>query len=229
MNKLHLKVETQHFIINYNEEDKDCQDDVASLLESSYFRIAMTFEQKFDDKLIIEIYTNLKELHLALGFPDAPDWIRGGLGSGKIIIASPLNPPPGSGYSNVVNTAVHEFIHIILNKINNNIPRWLDDGVASFEAKDNNEVWIKNTIKQGIEENAIPLFNDLDTGDDFETFFKRNGYQYSYSIIEFVVEEFGYEKLLHFIKNPRDFKGAFGLTEDQFRDKWVDYLKDNYR
>jgi len=50
---------------------------------------------------------------MALGLPDAPDWIRGGLGIGKIVIASPLNPPPGSDFNNVLNTAVHEFVHII--------------------------------------------------------------------------------------------------------------------
>lgn len=41
----------------------------------------------------------------------------------------------------------------------------------------------------------VPTFNDLDTGEDFKIFFTRNGYQYSYTIVESIIKEFGYDKL----------------------------------
>ena len=135
-------------------------------------------KQQLQEKLTIEIHSDLKQLHNALGLSNAGDWIRGGLGKGKIIIASPLNPPPGSGFHNVLNTAVHEFVHIIVNQINDDTPRWLNEGIASYEAKDNDENWIKESVKNGLLSNMIPSFKDLDTGDDFEAFFKCNGYQY---------------------------------------------------
>ncbi len=91
-------------------------------------------------------------------------------------IASPLNPPPGSQFYNVLNTAVHEFVHIIVNKIKEDTPRWLNEGIAGYEAKDNDENWIRKTIRNGLVNNILPTFKDLDTGEDFETFFKRNGY-----------------------------------------------------
>lgn len=33
----------------------------------------------------------------------------------------------------------------LINKINDATPRWLNEGIASYEAKDNNESWIKLT------------------------------------------------------------------------------------
>ncbi|APQ75937.1 peptidase MA family metallohydrolase [Clostridium botulinum] len=163
-----------------------------------------------------------------IGFPNAPDWIRGGLGIGKIVIASPLNPPPGSQFYNVLNTVVHEFVHIIVNKINEDTPRWLNGGIACYEAKDNDENWIRKTVRNELVNNMIPTFKDLDTGEDFETFFKRNGYQYSYTIVESIINLFGYDKLRNLIKSPNSFVEIFSITEDKLQDKWIDYIKVNY-
>lgn len=226
--KLNLRKETQHFIVYYTEFDKRCIDKVSEVLENSYNRITNNFNQQLHEKLIIEIHPDHNQLHIALGFPNAPDWVRGGVGIGKIVIASPLNPPAGSEFYNVLNTAVHEFVHIIVNKINDNTPRWLNEGIACYEAKDNNENWIIKTVKNGLVNNIIPTFKDLDTGKDFETFFNRNGYQYSYTIVESIIKLFGYDKLHKLIKSPKSFEEIFGITEDELQDKWSDYIKENY-
>jgi len=226
--KLNLRKERAHFIIYYSEADNTCIDKVSDVLEKSYSRITTIFNEQLEEKLIIEIHSDLKELHIALGFPNAPDWIRGGLGANKIVIASPLNPPPGSKFDNVLNTAVHEFVHIIVNKINKDTPRWLNEGIACYEAKDNDENWIRKTVKNGLENSMVPAFKDLDTGEDFETFFKLNGYQYSYTIVESIVEDFGYEKLYSLIKSPNNFIDIFGITEKQFENNWIEHIKGNY-
>lgn len=144
---LNLRKETQHFIIHYTEFDKKCIDEVSDVLENSYNRITNNLNQQLQEKLIIEIHSDHNQLHKALGFSNALEWVRGGLGIGKIVIASPLNPPPGSEFHNVLNTSVHEFVHIIVNKINQNTPRWLNEGIACYEAKDNNENWIIKTVE----------------------------------------------------------------------------------
>lgn len=160
---------------------------------------------------------------------DAPLWIRGGLGKDRIIIASPLNPPKGSEFNNVVNTAVHEFTHFIIHKINLNIPRWLDEGIASYEAKDNSETWIVNTIKSGIKDNNIPSLKDLDTREDFALFFNRNGYQYSYTIVEAIVNLYDYESLRNLIKSSCDFMNTFKITECEFQNRWINFINENYK
>lgn len=227
-NALNLVKETDNFIVYYTEFDERCIVKVLDDLEKNYHRITSNLNQKLDDKLVIEVYSDLKDLHLALGLSDAPNWIRGGLRDGEIIIASPMNPPPGSDFDNVLKTAVHEFVHIIVNKINKDIPRWLNEGIACFEAKDNNDDWIRETVENGLINNKVPTFKDLDTGDDFSTFFDRDGYQYSYTIIESIVEEFGYDKLRNLIKYPNEFKRIFMINEKQLQDKWIDYIKRNY-
>ncbi|MBU3113068.1 peptidase MA family metallohydrolase [Clostridium lacusfryxellense] len=225
---LNLSQETQHFIIYYTEVDKTCIDKVSEVLENNYNRITVNLNQQIDEKLSIEIHSELNQLHRALGLINAPNWIRGGIGVGKIVIASPLNPPPRSEFNNVVNTAVHEFVHIIVNKINGDTPRWLNEGIACYEAKDNNEEWIRETVENGLVNNIVPTLNELDTGEDFETFFKRDGYQYSYTIVESIIKEFGYDKLCDLIKSPKSFVDIFEKTELQFQKNWIEFIKKNY-
>ncbi|GFP76211.1 hypothetical protein [Clostridium fungisolvens] len=222
--KLNLRSETEHFIICFRENDSKCIDKVIDALENNYSRITINLEQKLENKLIIEIHSNIKSLHTALGLQDAPDWIRGGLGAGKIIIASPLNPPPGSNFDNVLNTAIHEFVHILVNKINSNTPRWLNEGIACYEAKDNNENWIRQTVSEGISNGEIPTFKDLDTGEDFKTFFDRNGYQYSYTMVEAIVNLFGYDKLRKLVKSPNKFDEVLNISEADLYKKYVDFI-----
>jgi hypothetical protein len=226
--KLNLSRETQHFIIYYTEVDKTCIDKVSEVLEDNYNRITINLNQQIEERLSIEIHSDLNQLHSALGLINAPNWIRGGIGVGKIVIASPLNPPPRSEFNNVINTAVHEFVHIIVNKINADTPRWLNEGIACYEAKDNNEEWIRETVKDGLVNNILPTLKDLNTGQDFETFYKRDGYQYSYTIVETIIEEFGYDKLYDLIKSPNSFVDIFGKTELQFQNSWIEYIKKNY-
>lgn len=83
-------------------------------------------------------------------------------------------------------------------------------------------------IENGLVNNVLPTFRDLDTGEDFETFFKLNGYQYSYTIVESIIKLFGYDKLCNLIKAPNNFVEIFGITEDELQDKWIDYIKVNY-
>ena len=208
--EVNLRKETDHFTILYCEADSTCIDKVSDILESSY-------------KSITE---NLKE---GLGIGDIPEWVRGGLAKDKIAIASPLNPPVHADINNILRTAVHEFVHIIVHKININAPRWLDEGTAGFMAKDNKESWIIKTVSDGLKNNTVPTIKELDTGADFESFFKRDGYQYSYTIVESIVKQFGYDKLHDLIKNPECCKQILGLTEDELQDKWMEYIKENYK
>ena len=54
------------------------------------------------------------------------------------------------------------------------------------------------------------------------------GYQWSYTIIEFAVNTFGTQKLHAWIKNNGDFNSVFEISKEKFWTRWVDYLKAAY-
>jgi hypothetical protein len=83
-------------------------------------------------------------------------------------------------------------------------------------------------IKKGLENNTIPTFDDLDTREDFQAFFKKDGYQYSYTIVEAIVNIFGYDKLRNLVKTPDKIVDVFGITKNELQNKWIEYIRNNY-
>ncbi|UCD64066.1 MAG: hypothetical protein JSW34_01145, partial [Candidatus Zixiibacteriota bacterium] len=57
-----------------------------------------------------------------------------------------------------------------------------------------------------------------------------NGYQFSYTIIEYAVHEFGMDAVVALILAPNDFEAAFGegVTMEQFEAGWMQFLRDRY-
>ena len=115
--------ESSHFIAEYHESERTCVEEVLNLLEERYSDITEKTGRELKQKTTVKICSDRAELNLALGIEDAPEWIRGGIAAGKKVIASPLNPPPGSNYEQVINTVVHEFTHVLIKEINPHIPR----------------------------------------------------------------------------------------------------------
>ncbi|MGL4108747.1 hypothetical protein [Clostridium sp. LP20] len=50
------KIETEHFIINYNVVDKTCIDDVLEVIEANYNRITTNLNQKLEEKLLLYLH-----------------------------------------------------------------------------------------------------------------------------------------------------------------------------
>lgn len=214
--------------MEYHESEKECVSEVLSLLEDKYSTITKKIGKELKEKIAVKICSDRNELVQTLGLKDAPEWVRGGIAEGKTVIASPLNPPPGSGYHNVINTVVHEFVHVLLREINKEIPKWLDEGIASFEGKDNDEAWIKDTILLGLRNRTVPTLDELDTGKDFKQFFEIGGYQYSYAITEFIISVYGYETLMELVKRPNESDEILQITKEELYCKWIRYMEDYY-
>lgn len=87
----------------------------------------------------------------------------------------------------------------------------------------------KGSDKSGIKDNNIPSLKDLDTREDFALFFNRNGYQYSYTIVEAIVNLYDYESLRNLIKSSCDFMNTFKITECEFQNRWINFINENYK
>lgn len=87
-------------------------DQIDRELVKNYSRITSKLKYCPRHKIIVEIYPELKEFHEAIGYPEAPDWVVGFAGNGKIQMVSPLNPGPQHTYDSLIKAAVHEFINL---------------------------------------------------------------------------------------------------------------------
>ena len=221
---LTLNKETEHFLFYSLNNDINTIDDLADELENNFERVTGDLRKKPAEKITVKVYPDIQLFHNAVGNPNAPDWAIGLVKNRKIHMVSPLNPGPEHTYKSVLHSIVHEFTHIVIREINpRNIPVWLNEGVASYEGR--NIINIKTIISSDIIKSVVPSLSELNNR---ERFVDLKGYEYSYTMVEYLVHQYGYDKLVELIKTPENIENILGLTEENLYQRWLNYLKQNY-
>lgn len=213
--------ETLHFIVYYNSQDEACVNDMLERMESEFSRVCENLDYIYSNKVSVTIYSTMEEL---LEDNNIYGNIAGMVtGEDSLIVVSPLCE--GWDYNEQLKVVIHEFIHLVVNHINWRVPPWLNEGIAYYECGQ----WelIENNFEDRVRIGNIPTFEDF--GDSYNTLFRIEGWQaYVYTLIGYIIDEYGYDALRNYILNPLQYEDIFGLPKDQFWEKWVDYLENNY-
>jgi len=115
--------------------------------------------------------------------------------------------------NNRLTAALHEFIHNVhINKTGKKyIPHWLMDGVAMYYSQQS-DMYGKTHYSKMLEE-EFPSIEDLTVykGDNFWT-----PYMYGYTMIEYILQEYGEEKLLEVINEYGDIEEVLEISYEEF-------------
>ncbi|HNW76114.1 MAG TPA: peptidase MA family metallohydrolase, partial [Bacteroidales bacterium] len=204
-------------------------DSLAITLENNYSRITNHLGIHIDKKIKVKIFPNIQAFHAAINLPDAPDWFVGvAFNTDEIMMVSPLHPGSVHTYESLMQVVVHEFTHIAVydargDKGVTGFPRWLDEGYAQYEAGQVNERILK-IVELSVTAKTPPTWTQLDTVSVME-FGNMNGYGLSVTIVKFLVDTYGIDKLVLLIKEPENFEIIYGLSEYTLEKHWIQYLK----
>ena len=180
----------------------------------------------FSEKIDVIIYPDIKAFHKAIYLENAPDWVVGAAGKNELKIVSPLNPGTVHNYESLVKAIVHELSHTMIINMRAQgrvgLPKWLDEGFAFFYAKQLTKK-VKEISFNKLKKAKIPTWDTLNKAGTVK-FGDINGYVFSASIVEFLVNKYGYESIRKLILNPSDFENIFGMTEIKLEREWNKYL-----
>jgi RNA polymerase sigma-70 factor (ECF subfamily) len=223
-----LAKESKHFNFYSTTSDIKALDSLAITLENNYSRITNHLGTQIDKKINVKVFPNIKAFHVAINYPDAPDWVVGSCNGDELMMVSPLNPGSIHTYASLLQVIVHEFVHIAVSYARGdkgwtNLPRWLSEGYAQYEAGQVNE-HIRKLVEKSLTENTPPTWTQLDTASVME-FGNMNGYGLSVTIVEFLVVTYGIDKLVLLIKAPANFEIIYGLPEHTLEKQWIQYVK----
>ena len=225
---LNLQKTSQHFDFYSSDVDRKALDDIAKALEDNYGRITDHLRTQFTKRIKVYIYPDTKTFHNAIYMPDAPDWVVGAGGINELKMVSPLNPGSAHTYASLMQAIVHELTHaVVLNARGERglagLPKWLNEGYAFYEAHQMNDD-MRRTVKSHSSEKAPPTWVQLDTASVVE-FGNMDGYAFSTMIIEFLVNTYGFEKLLRLIMAPENMDAIYGISRVDLEKQWIQYLK----
>lgn len=225
---LTLTKESRHFAFYSTQGDTRVLDSLSGILENNYARITNRLEIQINDKIKVKVFPDIKSFHVAIKYPDAPDWVVGGCMGTELLMVSPLNPGSIHTYESLMQVVVHEFVHIAVyyamgEKAVTGLPNWLSEGYAQYEAGQINE-HIRKIVESGVKAKDPPTWSQLASASAME-FGNMNGYGLSVTIVDFLVANYGIEKLVSLIKEPENIEAIYGLPENTLEKQWVQYIK----
>ncbi|MFT4832269.1 MAG: hypothetical protein ACI815_001922 [Psychroserpens sp.] len=92
------------------------------------------------------------------------------------------------------------------------MPNWLNEGYAFYEAKQLTESQ-REIIHSNLLKNTIPTWNEIEKANTAQ-FGDINGYPISATIIEFLIESCGLDKLKQFIIEPERVEKIYNLSKE---------------
>ncbi len=134
-------IETDHFIIRMDaREAKIYGQQALALLEEAHDVFTEKYEAKLENPTIVEIFPRQRDFAIrTFGLPGGAGFL--GVCFGRVVT---VNSPASQGATpaNWQSVLWHEFCHVVtLTKTNNKMPRWLSEGISTYEEQERNDSW----------------------------------------------------------------------------------------
>ncbi len=216
-------LESEHFTFYYTEIDKSSITQVRDKLEENYSRIVEDLKPISMTKVKVKIYQNLAAFHKAIDREDAGDWLVGiVMEKDEMKMVSPGNAGSDQSFEDMLNVAVHEFTHVVAYNMTEypagNSMNWLMESLACYEAGQFNDPKEMTFMQEG----RYPTFAQLTGGGE------PSIYALGYTIIEYIKDTWGMEKVRELVTNYGNIPGALGKTTEEFEKGWQTYLQEKY-
>lgn len=198
-----------HFLVYYKQASEDLLSRLTQKVESYYEEITEDFGFNrfnfwtWDNRAKIYLFDNQDDYKSSN--PNYT-WSAGGVVVRNKTIQTYLTAP-----GLLDDVLAHELAHIIFREMvgfsNPAVRLWLEEGVASFHEKRSQNYYLKNYLTQKINQNT---FMGLDRLNSFSSLINQNEqtislfYIESYSLLNYLITEFGKDKFVLFCQHLRD-------------------------
>ncbi len=202
-------LKSTHFLVFYKDASENTLNQLTQKAEDCYNSITedLGFNRfnfwTWDNRAKIYLFNNQEEYKKET---QAADWSAG---EAKVASKTIMTFVTAPGFLN--NVLAHEMAHIIFNEMvgfdNPAVPLWLQEGVATYQERDISSVKadLAGKLRQG---NFLGLDDLSRTEVSGSKDKERVGlfYAESYSLVKYLISEFGKDRFVFFCQNLRDNK-----------------------
>jgi hypothetical protein len=217
-----LMHQTGIFTVYGVESDQQAVQDVAKALQEQAVQINHAFDYDYREPITVEIFPDQESLdHYGMN-PEMQGYYAYS-GDRRIQMVSPhhATDQPEVDYSQRVLIAVHEYVHLVNNAINPNMPLWLNEGVAVYRGPHDLYTYVCQNM---FPFEQIPSLREMEQS--YESVSAAD--LFAYALVDFIAHQYGQEKLNLLIRDPDDFEEILGDTRSKFEQHWREYMDLHY-
>lgn len=217
--EFNYSLETKYGEFKYTVVDTNTVRDLLLVCEKEIPVICKELNIDFDRSVIIEIYPNQESYNNSIINTDLKN-SPAISGNNKIQLVSALSPLAAEDkigsikYTDRMYFLIHEYVHILIDKLENPPPLFIDEGIASYYSS--RVFYLDMAMKYVKQINYIPSVDQL-----------MNKYNkipapdlFSFIFIDYIIQTQGKEKLVDILRHP--------YKIEQLNDNWIDYVKTKY-
>lgn len=214
-----VETKTQDFLFRFHEQDEAyLLPYLRPLMERAKERMEAKYQVDISEPIIFEDFSD--HAYFSARSIGLPGLAASGVCFGKLVTLTTPRAIPGNWGA----VAIHEFAHVIaLQKTQHRVPRWLTEGLSTFEEDSEAPRWRRrfaDEFVQAVEYDLLLPLEELPSGftkPDFSGRILLSYYQGS-MICHFLTERFGFEKIVEMLARYR-----VGDTTDQVLRKVLDW------
>ncbi len=178
----------------------------------------------------IYIYARSEDLLGAMIFPQ--EW-TGGVAYTRFSTIAIGIPPDNLGWGKRAMT--HELTHLVIHQVvfnpYNDLPTWLDEGLAMYAEGPLEPVFV-NLIVQAINEDKLITVRSLSS--PFSAYAEESllAYAQSYSLVDLLINNYGQSRMLELLSIFREGSGydealreVYGFDMDGLNELWLSYIR----
>jgi hypothetical protein len=190
--------------------------ELAKALEANSARLEAALRVSKEAPVAVYVYPSYLSFHVQRfgGILGAflPSWVIGDNTRGSVFITSPLNPGPAHSPDSIMGAFVHEYIHVMTDRINGRAGKWLKEGLATYLAGQKPYDPFGSRL-------AGLSFADFGNIDGIR-FGNIGGYDLSYLYVDFLARSFGMDKVVELLRSGEDYEKTFGKGKEEIFRLW---------
>jgi len=220
--------------IYWYEGEQSFAEEVMLVTQQALARLAEDTGAYLKKPVKIYVYTNSQDLQGAMIFPQ--EWTGGVAFTRYGIIAIGIAPHSLSWGKRAI---AHELTHLVIHQMTFNpyagLPNWLNEGLAMY-TEGVLEVGFTTRLERAITENSLISVRSLSSPFSTDAEKAYLSYAQSYSLVEFLITDYGQGKMLGLLNTFREgssYDGAlekvYGFDMDGLDSLWRDYVTRQYQ
>jgi hypothetical protein len=235
---LPLFKETAHFSVHCLAGDQAAADTILATAEQNFAQLTQLFNHTYSAKITLNVFPSVQALHSFLGCTIAtngessgPAWLINNYDEKDHSFSTVSLSNPGTYHTadSILKFNITGLSYLFIkDSYQNSIPYWLVHGfgLAMVDPKYTARYQAQLTFLAN-HHSYIPALKQMETY-KFIEFAKVYGHACSYSLVAFMQQTWGQDKVLALMADYTALERILGIDEETFRAQWIAYLDQKY-